>query len=140
MFSCFLQPCNECGEDFCLYNTNVMYDKRGRYVAKYHKYNLFNSEFPLFNIDREENNVYVDTEFGKFHRLFTHLGNPELTRRRTHHIFFLRNWMSHSVHQKPNFTNPEFQFPQFKVLQSIFLFLFNIPSYIGIFWCILVLI
>jgi hypothetical protein len=43
-----------------------MYDKRGRYVAKYHKYNLFNSEFPLFNIDKEENNVYVDTEFGKF--------------------------------------------------------------------------
>jgi len=59
------KPCNECGEDFCLYNTNVMYDKRGRYVAKYHKYNLFNSEFPLFNIDREENNVYVDTEFGR---------------------------------------------------------------------------
>ena len=62
----FLQPCNECGEDFCLYNTNVMYDRRGRFIAKYHKYNLFNSEFPLFNIDREENNVYVDTEFGKF--------------------------------------------------------------------------
>ena len=43
-----------------------MYDRRGRFIAKYHKYNLFNSEFPLFNIDREENNVYVDTEFGKF--------------------------------------------------------------------------
>ena len=62
----FLQPCNECGEDFCLYNTNVMYNKEGRFVGKYHKYNLFNSEFPLFNIDKEEQNVYVDTEFGKF--------------------------------------------------------------------------
>ena len=43
-----------------------MYDRRGRFIAKYHKFNLFNSEFPLFNIDSEENNVYVDTEFGKF--------------------------------------------------------------------------
>ena len=57
--------CNECGEDFCLYNTDVMYDRYGRYVARYHKYNLFNSEFPLFNIDKKEQNVYVDTDFGK---------------------------------------------------------------------------
>ena len=61
-----LQACDECGEDFCLYNTNVMYDRYGRYVAKYHKYNLFNSEFPLFNIDKKEQNIYVDTDFGKF--------------------------------------------------------------------------
>ena len=60
-----LQACDECGEDFCLYNTNVMYDRYGRYVAKYHKYNLFNSEFSLFNIDKNEQNIYVDTDFGK---------------------------------------------------------------------------
>ena len=42
-----------------------MYDTQGRYVAKYHKYNLFNSEFSLFNIDKEEQNVFVDTDFGK---------------------------------------------------------------------------
>ena len=42
-----------------------MYDAQGRYVAKYHKYNLFNSEFSLFNIDKEEQNVFVDTDFGK---------------------------------------------------------------------------
>ena len=41
-----------------------MYDAQGRYVAKYHKYNLFNSEFSLFNIDKEEQNVFVNTEFG----------------------------------------------------------------------------
>merc|ERR1711963_228439 len=58
------QDCNECGENFCLYNTNVMYDSSGRHVAKYHKYNLFNSEFPLFNIDEEVENVFVHTEFG----------------------------------------------------------------------------
>ena len=47
-----------------------MYDRLGRYVAKYHKYNLFNTEFPLFNIDKEEQNVYVDTDFGDFFILF----------------------------------------------------------------------
>ena len=47
--------------------------------------------------------------------------------------------ISRSAHRTPNFTNPEFQFPQFKVLQSVF-FLFNITSYIGIFGCILILI
>ena len=43
-----------------------MYDTQGRYVARYHKYNLFNSEFSLFNIDKKEQNVFVDTDFGKF--------------------------------------------------------------------------
>ena len=46
--------------------------------------------------------------------------------------------MSRSAHYIPNLTNLEFQFPQFNVLQSVFLFLFNI-SYIGIFECILML-
>ena len=132
-FCCLLQPCNECGEDFCLYNTNVMYDKRGRYVAKYHKYNLFNSEFPLFNIDREENNVYVDTEFGKFHRLFTHLGNPEsgLTRRRTHHIFspifstklnFVNKCLIQFI-KNPILQIPNFNFPNLRCCKVFFLFL-----------------
>ena len=40
--------------------------------------------------------------------------------------------ISRSAHRTPNFTNPEFQFLQFKVLQSVFLFLFNITSDIGI--------
>lgn len=43
-----------------------MYDTEGKYVARYHKYNLFNSEFSLFNIDKKEQNVFVDTDFGKF--------------------------------------------------------------------------
>ena len=30
--------------------------------------------------------------------------------------------ISRSAHRTPNFTNPEFQFPQLKVLQSVFLF------------------
>ena len=32
-------------------------------------------------------------------------------------------YISRSAHQTPNFPNPEFQFPQFKVLQSVFFFL-----------------
>ena len=46
-------------------------------------------------------------------------------------------YLSHSAHWAPNFTNPEFQFPHFKVLQSVCSF-FNITSYIGIFECILI--
>ena len=42
--------------------------------------------------------------------------------------------LSCSAHRTPNFTNPEFQFPQFKVF-----FLFNITRYIGIFGSILIL-
>ena len=41
-------------------------------------------------------------------------------------IYFLSifsRYLSRSAHRTPHFTNPEFQFPQFKVLQSIFLFL-----------------
>ena len=35
------------------------------------------------------------------------------------------------AHQTTNFTNPELLFPQFKVLQSVFIFC--VKSYIGIF-------
>ncbi len=48
-----MKACGECGEIFYLYNTNVMLDKDGRFVAKYHKYNLFSAEFSHFNIDQE---------------------------------------------------------------------------------------
>ena len=37
---------------------------------------------------------------------------------------FKSDYLSHSAHRTTNFMNPEFQFPQFKVLQSVF-FLFN---------------
>ncbi len=42
-----------------------MYDRSGKYIARYHKYNLFNTEFPYFNIDKTSHNIYVDTDFGK---------------------------------------------------------------------------
>ena len=46
--------------------------------------------------------------------------------------------LSRSAHQTLNFTNPEFQFSQFTVLQSGF-FLFNITCCIGIYWSILII-
>ena len=61
------QACDKCGEHFCLYDTAVMYDKHGKYVARYHKYNLFNTEFPLFNIDEKEQNVFIDTDYGRLY-------------------------------------------------------------------------
>ena len=47
--------------------------------------------------------------------------------------------MNYYLVQLINFTNLQFQFPQFKVLQSVFFF-FLIASYIGIFGCILLII
>ena len=47
--------------------------------------------------------------------------------------------ISRSAHRTTNFTNPELQFPQFKVLQSVFIFS-CVKSYIGIFWRIVFLI
>ena len=45
--------------------------------------------------------------------------------------------LSRSAHQTPNFTNPEFQFPQFRVLQSFFVFIFLILpivlAFLGVF-------
>ena len=34
-------------------------------------------------------------------------------------------YVSRSAHPTPNFTNPEFQFPQFKMLQSVFSFYYS---------------
>ena len=62
-----------------------MYDAQGRYVAKYHKYNLFNSEFSLFNIDKEEQNVFVDTDFGK--NLLFYVYNLKSTSNYSHQFF-----------------------------------------------------
>ena len=47
--------------------------------------------------------------------------------------------VSRSAHGTPNFANPEFQFSQFKVLQSNF-FLFNTKRYTVIFGYIFILI
>jgi hypothetical protein len=48
----------------------------------------------------------------------------------------LTNTLSRSAHQTPNFTNPEFPFPQFKVLQSVFFFLIQpvILAILGVFY------
>ena len=51
---------------------------------------------------------------------------------------FSTKYLSRSAHRTTNFTNPEFQFPQFKVLQSVSIF--SKISYIGVFCCILALI
>ena len=41
------------------------------------------------------------------------------------HVFLIKYLVSPSAHQTPNFTNPEFQFPQFKMLQSVFSFYYS---------------
>ena len=44
--------------------------------------------------------------------------------------YFFPLLLSRSAHQTPNFTNPEFQFPQFKVLHAKCFFLFSVTSYL----------
>ncbi|XP_042319095.1 pantetheinase-like [Sceloporus undulatus] len=46
------------------YNTNVVYDSDGKFVARYHKYNLFASEV-YFNYAKDPQFVNFDTPFGK---------------------------------------------------------------------------
>ena len=66
------QPCDRsndpnCPEnDFYQFNTEVVFNKTGCLVAKYHKYNLFLSEKLTFDVPRKPQHVFFDTEFGRF--------------------------------------------------------------------------
>ena len=46
------------------YNTNVAYDRYGRFIAKYHKQNRYIE--PQFNAPTHPEYIYFDTEFGRF--------------------------------------------------------------------------
>ena len=47
-----------------LYNTNVAYDRQGRFIAKYHKQNRYIE--PQFNAPTYPEYAFFDTEFGRF--------------------------------------------------------------------------
>lgn len=47
------------------YNTNVVFDSKGRLTARYHKYNLFEPEIQ-FDFPKDSELVTFDTPFGKF--------------------------------------------------------------------------
>eukprot|EP00092_Neocalanus_flemingeri_P008400 GFUD01009056.1.p1 GENE.GFUD01009056.1~~GFUD01009056.1.p1 ORF type:complete len:524 (-),score=153.49 GFUD01009056.1:111-1682(-) len=60
--------CEECGDEHgkeCFFNTLVIFDNTGALVAVYHKYNLWTSELPTFDIDPLPQLVTVDTAFGR---------------------------------------------------------------------------
>ncbi|XP_062834577.1 pantetheinase isoform X2 [Anolis carolinensis] len=64
------KPCNssdpQCPSDGRYqYNTNVVYDSEGKFVARYHKYNLFASEI-YYNYAKDPQFVNFNTPFGKF--------------------------------------------------------------------------
>lgn len=65
-------PCDQETDSWCpsdgqyLFNTNIIYDRNGCLIAKYHKHHRYAEEFE--RMDRPENPemVYFDTEFGRF--------------------------------------------------------------------------
>merc|ERR1711936_200392 len=59
--------CDHCGPqhgDKCFYNTAVVFDSVGSLVGVYHKYNLWTTELPIYDIDSIPNIVTVETPFG----------------------------------------------------------------------------
>ncbi|XP_054852058.1 pantetheinase-like [Eublepharis macularius] len=48
------------------YNTDVVYDPKGKFLARYHKYNLFEWETPYFDFAKEPQFVNFNTSFGRF--------------------------------------------------------------------------
>lgn len=63
------KPCNS--NDFTCppngyyqYNTNVVYDKKGQLVARYHKYHLYSE--PQFDVPEKPELVTFNTTFGRF--------------------------------------------------------------------------
>jgi len=60
--------CPGCGFDHgpdCFFNTAVVYDPSGYLVAHYHKYNLWTSELPIYDIDPTPQVVVVDSPLGR---------------------------------------------------------------------------
>ena len=63
-----VKDCDHCGPEHgtdCFYNTLVVLDPEGSLVGVYHKYNLWTSELPIYDIDELPAVVTVETPFGK---------------------------------------------------------------------------
>ena len=54
---------NSSRDNLLIYNTQVLFDREGRLIAKYHKINLFNE--PEKDEDYNQKPVVVDTEIGR---------------------------------------------------------------------------
>ena len=77
---------------------------------------LLNLLIAIFTSVFEE--VHENSNEGVVHQILLPISNSESTK-------FVNKYISRSAHRTTNFMNPEFQFPQFKVLQSIFIFLYD---------------
>jgi len=63
-----LAECDHCGPDHgpeCFYNTLVVLDPAGSLVGVYHKYNLWTTELPVYDIDQAPAVVTIDTPLGR---------------------------------------------------------------------------
>ena len=58
---------DNCPTDGCYqFNTEVVFNKSGCLVARYHKENLFRIEKEAFDVPSKPERIYFDTEFGRF--------------------------------------------------------------------------
>lgn len=55
--------CKTQGKNFLVYNTNLVFDRDGRVISRYRKYNLYNEE-PYVSVPAEAVPEYFDTDFG----------------------------------------------------------------------------
>lgn len=99
-----IKPCLSKTDQFCpkdgryQYNTNVVFDSRGKLIARYHKQHPFMVEMKVINRPRSAEFITFDTPFGKFGTficfdvLFHNPAVPLVTEHGIDHVVFPTAW------------------------------------------------
>lgn len=99
-----IKPCNKSTDQHCpsdgryQYNTNVVFDDKGKLVARYHKQHPFLNEMKVVNRPLEPEYITFETPFGKFgtficfDALFHDPAVPLVTKHKIDHVVFPTAW------------------------------------------------
>ena len=99
-----IKPCASKNDQFCpkdgryQYNTNIVFDKKGKLVARYHKQHPFMVEMKVINRPRVPEYITFDTPFGRFGTficfdvLFHNPAVPLVTEHGIDHVVFPTAW------------------------------------------------
>ena len=63
-FICIYRDNDGCNEEFCFFNTALAFDRKGRIIAKYNKFNLYGAETKVLNTPKSPEPVQFETDFG----------------------------------------------------------------------------